>query len=142
MSTLAFIHRFEAGTRPEARPLLLLHGTGGDENDLVPLGRAIAPDAVTQQRRWRGSDLVMGIARSMCGLATAGGTRHHLDLRAGLHLREGGGTPVAKAGRPIGYATERPVFQPIVRNFRRRPASGCSVVLPRCPNGVGNIRYF
>jgi hypothetical protein len=90
MSTLAFIHRFEAGTRPEARPLLLLHGTGGDENDLVPLGRAIAPDAVTQQRRWRGSDLVMGIARSMCGLATAGGTRHHLDLRAGLHLRDGG----------------------------------------------------
>jgi phospholipase/carboxylesterase len=45
MSALAFIHRFEAGTRPAATPLLLLHGTGGDENDLVPLGRAVAPDA-------------------------------------------------------------------------------------------------
>jgi phospholipase/carboxylesterase len=38
-----FIHRFEPGNRPEAPPLLLLHGTGGDENDLLPLGRAIAP---------------------------------------------------------------------------------------------------
>jgi len=39
-----FIHRFEPGTA-QARPLLLLHGTGGDENDLVPLGRAVAPGA-------------------------------------------------------------------------------------------------
>jgi len=42
--TLSFIHRFEKGAA-DARPLLLLHGTGGDENDLVPLGRTIAPDA-------------------------------------------------------------------------------------------------
>jgi phospholipase/carboxylesterase len=42
---LSFIHRFEKGASPDAVPLLLLHGTGGDENDLVPLGRMIAPDA-------------------------------------------------------------------------------------------------
>ena len=42
---LSFIHRFEPGNRPEAPPLLLLHGTGGDENDLLPLGEAIAPGA-------------------------------------------------------------------------------------------------
>ena len=42
---LSFIHRFEKGLAAAARPLLLLHGTGGDENDLVPLGRMIAPDA-------------------------------------------------------------------------------------------------
>ena len=42
---LSFIHRFEKGTEPDARPLLLLHGTGGDENDLIPLGRMIAPEA-------------------------------------------------------------------------------------------------
>jgi phospholipase/carboxylesterase len=39
-----FIHRFEKG-RTEERPLLLLHGTGGDENDLIPLARTIAPTA-------------------------------------------------------------------------------------------------
>ncbi|WP_336487679.1 alpha/beta hydrolase [Methylobacterium nigriterrae] len=40
-----FTHRFEPGSGPERPPLLLLHGTGGDENDLVPLGRALAPGA-------------------------------------------------------------------------------------------------
>jgi phospholipase/carboxylesterase len=44
-STASFIHRFETATRPDAQPLLLLHGTGGDENDLLPLGRMVAPDA-------------------------------------------------------------------------------------------------
>lgn len=39
----SFIHRFEPGREPGAPPLLLLHGTGGDEADLLPLGRAIAP---------------------------------------------------------------------------------------------------
>jgi phospholipase/carboxylesterase len=42
---LSFVHRFEPGNRPEAPPLLLLHGTGGDENDLLPLGKAVAPGA-------------------------------------------------------------------------------------------------
>ena len=38
-----FIHRFEPATRLEAPPLLLLHGTGGDENDLLQLGRLVSP---------------------------------------------------------------------------------------------------
>lgn len=41
--TESFIHVFEPGD-PE-RTLLLLHGTGGDENDLVSLGRQLAPGA-------------------------------------------------------------------------------------------------
>lgn len=40
---LAFIHRFEPGNRLEAPPLLLLHGTGGDESDLLSLGSAVSP---------------------------------------------------------------------------------------------------
>ena len=42
---LGFLHRFVPGSRPGAVPLLLLHGTGGNENDLVPLGQALAPGA-------------------------------------------------------------------------------------------------
>jgi phospholipase/carboxylesterase len=45
MRELAFIHRFEPGAQPTLRPLLVLHGTGGDENDLIPLARMVAPGA-------------------------------------------------------------------------------------------------
>lgn len=36
-------HVFEPGADPAAPPLLLLHGTGGSEHDLLRLGRAISP---------------------------------------------------------------------------------------------------
>jgi phospholipase/carboxylesterase len=42
-TSLSFIHRFEPATEAGRPPLLLLHGTGGDEEDLLPLGRMIAP---------------------------------------------------------------------------------------------------
>ena len=42
---LGFHHRLEPGTGRAQAPLLLLHGTGGDENDLIPLGQAVAPGA-------------------------------------------------------------------------------------------------
>lgn len=38
------IHKFIPATTRDIT-VLLLHGTGGDENDLVPIGRAVAPGA-------------------------------------------------------------------------------------------------
>lgn len=43
MPTLAYHHLFQPAQDPAAPPLLLLHGTGGDEHDLVRLGRALSP---------------------------------------------------------------------------------------------------
>ena len=40
-----FVHRYEAGADSAARTLLLLHGTGGDENDLWQLGALLEPGA-------------------------------------------------------------------------------------------------
>ncbi len=45
MTTEPFVHLFVPGTRAGAHTLLLLHGTGGDENDLLPLGRMLDPAA-------------------------------------------------------------------------------------------------
>ena len=40
-----FIHRFVPPERDGPTTLLLLHGTGGDENDLLPLGRMLDEEA-------------------------------------------------------------------------------------------------
>lgn len=43
--SLSYQHVFEPARDPRAAPLLLLHGTGGDEHDLLPVGRQLAPGA-------------------------------------------------------------------------------------------------
>jgi len=40
-----YVHRYLAPQGDDPRTLLLLHGTGGDENDLIQLGQMLAPDA-------------------------------------------------------------------------------------------------
>jgi predicted esterase len=64
---LAYQHIFEPGTDPSAPPLLLLHGTGGTEHDLLRLGRAIAPGSALLSPR--GNVNENGAARFFARLA-------------------------------------------------------------------------
>ncbi|MFL5470311.1 MAG: alpha/beta hydrolase [Gemmatimonadaceae bacterium] len=45
MTDLGFIHRFVPADSPSGETLLVLHGTGGNENDLIGIGQAVAPGA-------------------------------------------------------------------------------------------------
>lgn len=48
---LDFVHVFEPATDPDAPVVLVLHGTGGHERDLLPLAAAIAPGAAVLSPR-------------------------------------------------------------------------------------------
>jgi phospholipase/carboxylesterase len=78
--TLSFIHRFEKGVDAGLPPLLLLHGTGGDENDLLPLGHMIAPAATLLSPR--GKVLENGMPRFFRRLADGVFDEDDVRLRA------------------------------------------------------------
>jgi len=67
MTTLSFIHRHVPATAAGRPPLLLLHGTGGNEDDLMPLGRAVAPGSALLSPR--GKVLEHGMPRFFRRLA-------------------------------------------------------------------------
>lgn len=60
-TSLDFVHRFVPGGVGATPTLLLLHGTGGDESDLLPLGGALAPGAALLSPR--GKVLERGMPR-------------------------------------------------------------------------------
>ena len=83
--TLSFLHRFEPAARGNAPTLLLLHGTGGNEDDLLPLGQMIAPGAALLSPR--GQVLENGMPRFFRRMAEgvfdeADVRRRALDLAA------------------------------------------------------------
>ena len=66
-TALQFVHRFEPARRPQARPSLLLHGTGGNEDDLLPIGQILSPGAALLSPR--GQVLENGMPRFFRRLA-------------------------------------------------------------------------
>jgi phospholipase/carboxylesterase len=58
---LSHLHRFIPATSSGKPPILLLHGTGGDENDLLPFGQTVAPGAALLSPR--GKVLEAGMPR-------------------------------------------------------------------------------
>ena len=78
---LSFTHRFEPATDANAPPLLLLHGTGGDEGDLLPLGRTVAPGSALLSPR--GKVLENGMPRFFRRLAE--GVFDQDDVRRRAH---------------------------------------------------------
>ena len=113
MSGLGFVHRFERGSG--ASTLLLLHGTGGDESDLVPLGRELAPAANLLSPRGQVLEqgmprffrrLAMGIfdeedlrrrAAQLADFVTAAAASYGLDARKIFALGYSNGANIAAA---------------------------------------------
>jgi phospholipase/carboxylesterase len=76
---LDFVHEFVSGS--SKRTLLLLHGTGGNERDLIPLGREIDPTAAILSPR--GKVLENGMPRFFRRLAE--GIFDEEDLKKRTH---------------------------------------------------------
>jgi predicted esterase len=78
---LGFVHRFVPGEDESGPTLLVLHGTGGNEEDLIPLGQDLAPGAAILSPRGKVSEY--GAARFFRRLAE--GVFDHEDLLFRTH---------------------------------------------------------
>lgn len=104
-ATSPFIHRFVPGTQAGAPPLLLLHGTGGDENDLLDLGAMVSPGSALLSPR--GRVLENGMPRFFRRFAEGRFDEEDVRYRAGelagfvthARVRYGIGAPIA-----VGYS--------------------------------------
>ena len=79
--SLGFVHRFVPAQTSDAATLLLLHGTGGNENDLLPVGRMLDERAALLSPR--GKVLEHGMPRFFRRLAE--GIFDHEDLANRTH---------------------------------------------------------
>jgi phospholipase/carboxylesterase len=78
---LGFVHCYLPGENESGPTLLLLHGTGGNEEDLIPLGRELAPGAAVLSPRGKVSEY--GAPRFFRRLAE--GVFDHEDLLFRTH---------------------------------------------------------
>ena len=77
---LGFIHRFLPAESAAGETLIVLHGTGGDENDLIGIGQAVAPGAAILSPR--GNVLENGAPRFFKRLAEGVFDPEEVRLRA------------------------------------------------------------
>jgi phospholipase/carboxylesterase len=97
---LDFIHRHVPAADPARKPLLLLHGTGADENDLVPLGQRLSPGAALISPR--GKVLENGMPRFFRRLEEGVFDREDLAFRTGeLAQFVGGALITYKLAAPL-----------------------------------------
>ncbi|WP_297781577.1 VOC family protein [uncultured Roseovarius sp.] len=100
---LPFIHRFNRPQDPDGTTLVLLHGTGGNEADLMPLARRIAPRATLLGVRGRAIEEGSNRWFRRIGAATFDQTDIRSEAEAFAAFVEG-------AIRGYGLAAERLVF--------------------------------
>lgn len=99
--SLNFIHRFSPGAAGASSPvLLLLHGTGGSESDLLDLGRSMMPEAALLSPR--GKILENGMPRFFRRLAE--GVFDEEDL---IHRTQELADFVAAAAKRYRFAPEK-----------------------------------
>ncbi len=127
-----FTYRFIPGTVD--RTLLLLHGTGGNENDLLPLGRSIDPDASLLSPRGKVSEngaprffrrLAEGVfdekdvvarAHELANFVSAAAKKHGFDLNTLVAIGYSNGANIASAMMLLGLLKFRGaiLFRPMV----------------------------
>jgi len=127
MTDLGFIHRFISSPNDSvpARTLLLLHGTGGNENDLLDLGRTLDPDAALLSPRGKVSEngaprffrrLAEGVfdeqdviarANELANFIEAASSQYHIDQNKLIAVGYSNGANIASAMMLLGVAAFR-----------------------------------
>ena len=122
MSDLGFIHRFVPAASSPRRTLLLLHGTGADENNLLDLGHALDPNASLLSPRGKilengaprffrrlaegvfdEKDVVLR-AHELADFVGAAATEYHFDLKTLVAVGYSNGANIAAAMMLLGVA--------------------------------------
>ncbi len=144
-----FTYRFIPGT--SNRTLLLLHGTGGNENDLLPLGRSIDPDASLLSPRGKVSEngaprffrrLAEGVfdekdvvarAQELANFVSAAAKKNGFDQNTLVAIGYSNGANIASAMMLLGILESRGaiLFRPMVPLSHPPDASleNCAVLI-------------